>query len=94
MFPHGLFRITAAAPPLAIANPHRNASETIRVIDHCDADLVLFPELGLTGYTCGDLFASDSLIEATRKALQQIVEHSRSHSMVVVVGGQSAGSTP
>lgn len=86
MFSHGLFRITAASPPLAVANPTQNASETIRIIDGSDADLVLLPELGLTGYTCGDLFASDSLLQAALVALERVVEHSRSHTAIVVVG--------
>ena len=86
MFPHGIFRITAAAPPVSIANPAANAEASIQVIDETDADLVLLPELGLTGYTCGDLFASDSLLSGAIDALEQIAEHSGSHRKIVVVG--------
>ncbi len=86
MFPHGFFRITAASPPLAIANPARNASESIRMIDESNADLVLLPELGLTGYTCGDLFASDALLESALTALREVVEHSQTHQSIVIVG--------
>ncbi|MDG2222878.1 MAG: NAD(+) synthase [Rubripirellula sp.] len=86
MFPHGLIRITAAAPPLAIANPGKNAQESIRLIEDTDADLVLLPELGLSGYTCGDLFASDALLNASLDALGLVVDHSQQHDAVVVVG--------
>ncbi len=45
--------------------------------DKTDSDLIVFPELGLTGYTCGDLFATDSLLSATNVALQSLVENTR-----------------
>ncbi len=51
-----------------------------------DAELVLLPELGLTGYTSGDLFASDSLLESALEALDTIAQHSRDHESIVVVG--------
>ncbi|MEE2936596.1 MAG: NAD(+) synthase [Planctomycetota bacterium] len=86
MFPHGLIRITAAAPPIAIANPAKNARESIRLIEETDADLILLPELGLSGYTCGDLFASDALLTASLNALGQVVDHSQQHDAMVVVG--------
>lgn len=86
LFPHGLFRITAAAPPLSIANPAENAGASIQVIESSDADLILLPELGLTGYTCGDLFASDTLLAGALKALQAIAQHSIEHEAIVVVG--------
>jgi NAD+ synthase (glutamine-hydrolysing) len=86
LFPHGIFRITAASPPLAIANPDANAVASIQAIRSSDADLVLLPELGLTGYTCGDLFASDALLSATIDALQSVAQQSASHGSIVVVG--------
>jgi NAD+ synthase (glutamine-hydrolysing) len=86
LFPHGIFRITAAAPVLSIANPAANAEASIRVIEASDADLVLLPELGLTGYTCGDLFGSDTLLQQSLGALRSIVAHSSRHNALVVVG--------
>ena len=86
MFPHGIFRITAAAPPTSVANPQANGEASIEMIDSTDADLVLLPELGLTGYTCGDLFGSDALLKTTDEALFQVVQHSISHQKIVVLG--------
>ncbi len=85
-FPHGIFRITAAAPLVSVANPAANAAASIRQIEKSDADLILLPELGLTGYTCGDLFASDALLRSALSALNTIVEHSETHESIVVVG--------
>ena len=56
------------------------------MIDACDADLVLLPELGLTGYTCGDLFASDALLTGAVEALGRVAQHSQAHQKIVVVG--------
>ena len=86
VFPHGLFRITVASPELSVANPAGNAKTSIKMIDTSDADLVLLPELGLTGYTCGDLFATDALLNGALKALETLVQHSRKHEKIVVVG--------
>ena len=58
----------------------------MRVVDQSDADLVLLPELGLTGYTCGDLFASDALLQGALDALDQLTQHSASHQKIVVAG--------
>ena len=86
MFPHGIFRVTAASPPVAVANPMANAGESIRTIRESDADLVLLPELGLTGYTCGDLFATNALLDSALTALQQIVQQTADRPSVNVVG--------
>ena len=86
IFPHGIFRITACAPPLSVANPSANAAASIDSIESSDADLVLLPELGLTGYTCGDLFANDALLGGAIEALDEIVQHSASHEKIVVLG--------
>ncbi len=86
MYPHGIFRVTAASPPLSVANPDANADSSMRLIDDTDADLVLLPELGLTGYTCGDLFGSDALLDGALDALAQLAQHSDSHRKIVVVG--------
>ncbi len=86
LFAHGIFRITAAAPALSIANPAANAAASLRVIENSDADLILLPELGLTGYTCGDLFATDSLVRGAREALLKLAVKTRDRNAMIVVG--------
>ena len=58
----------------------------MQMIDDADADLIVLPELGISGYTCGDLFATDSLLGGCLEALQEIVEHTAGHGAIVVVG--------
>ena len=86
MLPHGFFRICAASPPVEIANPAANLKHICDRLDRADADIVLFPELSLTGYTCGDLFLTDSLIDAAQDALLQLAEYTAKVESVVVVG--------
>ena len=86
LFAHGIFRITAAAPALSIANPAANVAASLRVIEESDADLVLLPELGLTGYTCGDLFAADALIHGATAALLNLALQTRDRNAMIVVG--------
>ncbi|MAI69772.1 MAG: NAD(+) synthase [Rhodopirellula sp.] len=86
MYDHGIFRITAAAPFLSVANPLENARASMRMVDETDADLIVLPELGVSGYTCGDLFATEGLLSACLDALQRLVEHTAGHGNLVVVG--------
>ena len=62
----GFIRVGAATPKVQIADPVHNADETIRFIWQAEEKkikLLAFPELGLTGYTCGDLFLQKKLLD-------------------------------
>ena len=74
----GYIRVAAATPVIRVADPQYNAEQVISMIDEAEkkgAKLIVFPELVLTGYTCGDLFLQDTLLEGARDALIKIVEH-------------------
>ena len=61
----GFLRVCAATPRLKVADCAFNAERTIELAVQAaqqGAGLVVFPELGLTGYTCGDLFLSQTLL--------------------------------
>lgn len=53
---------------------------------HSDSDLVVLPELGLTGYTCGDLFASEALLDKALEAVLKIQDHSKHNDQIIIVG--------
>lgn len=87
MNPFGLVRITSASTKTAVANPDANAAEIIGVLEQTeDSDVVLFPELGVTGYTCADLFGQTALLEAGVRAVARIAEATRGRRQLVVVG--------
>ena len=69
---HGFVRVAVAAPRLHLAQPAANAEETVRlarIADERGAALVVFPELGLSGYSVDDLFHQQGLLGAVREAV-------------------------
>lgn len=87
---HGFYRIATVSPKVVVADPAENAAETIACLDavvrQSNPDLILFPELGLSAYTCGDLFATHTLLDASLEALQRIATHTCACPATVVVG--------
>ncbi len=87
MNPHGFVRITCASPRTAVADPDANAREIVRILtDAADSDIVLFPELCVTAYTCADLFGQTVLLQSGIRALDLIVQATRGRAQIVVVG--------
>ena len=85
----GFIRVAAASPRVKVADIQYNTSEIIALIDRADEDgvsLLVFPELSVTGYTCGDLFGSNLLIERAEAAVAAIRDHLRGKEVTVVVG--------
>ena len=83
-------RIACAVPDVAVANVKHNAEEICKYIAQADeqgVDLLVFPELALTGASCADLFFEDALHKAVKKGLRAVAECSRDHSEVTVVVG-------
>lgn len=72
----GYIKAAAAVPEVAIGDPVRNAAAIIRFMREADADIVVFPELCITGYTCGDLFHQSVLLDSVEQALDSIARAS------------------
>ena len=82
-------RLAVAIPQVHVADPLFNADQTIALMRQAaerKALLVVFPELGLSAYSCEDLFQQQALLEASRAALQRIIEASQEMHPVAVVG--------
>lgn len=85
----GYFRVAAAVSKVNVADCDYNTDSIIEMSNQLNAQgvqLTVFPELSITGYTCGDLFQSAVLIENSDKSIARIVEASRQWNMAVVVG--------
>ena len=83
-------RIACAVPPVKVGDVKKNAADICAYIEKADlqkADIVLFPELALTGFSCGDLFFQDALHNAVKEGLKQIVECSANHPEITAVVG-------
>jgi NAD+ synthase (glutamine-hydrolysing) len=86
---HGFVRVACVTPRVHIADPQANLAEHLdlaRRADAAGADLVVFPELSLTGYTLDDLFLQDAVLEAARRALLDFVAASRGLRPVLIAG--------
>jgi len=86
---HGFIKVACATPDIVVANPEKNADniiETMRKADLAGVNLCAFPELCLTGYTCADLFLSETLIKSATEQLIRLRDASRGLYPVYIVG--------
>ncbi|MCK6488891.1 MAG: NAD(+) synthase [Planctomycetes bacterium] len=87
--PLGYVRVACAVPELHLADPAANARATaaaLRAAAAAGAQVVLCPELGLTGYSCADLLHQETLLAAARTALAELAPLSAELGLVAVVG--------
>lgn len=85
----GFIRVGAIVNKLALANPLKNAEEIIKEIKKAKelgVSIVTTPELSLTGYTCGDLFLQDKLLMDSEKALEKVLEETKSLDIISILG--------
>lgn len=86
---YGFVRIAAAVPTVKVADCKYNAAETERLIKEADSKrvrIVVFPELGITGYTCGDLFAQQLLLRSAEDALSSLLRNTATLDIIAIVG--------
>jgi len=85
----GFLKVAAATPYVHLAECMKNAEEIVKltfIAAQKGASAVVFPELSVTGYTCGDLFLQSSLIDGAEKALFYIAEKTMNMDIVICVG--------
>lgn len=86
---YGLARLAAAVPRLCLADCEKNLEAIARLLDRADdahVDVLVLPELSLTGNTCGDLFLQTTLLERAEHALGELIAHTRKLRPLVAVG--------
>lgn len=88
-FDYGYVRCSAVSPQLYLAKPMKNAEKVIKIAkeeSEKQSLIVLFPELGLTGYTIEDLFFSEQMVLESRKALEFVIKKSVNIESILVIG--------
>ncbi len=86
---YGYVRVGSAAPDIKVADCRYNADrmiECIKAADKNECDILVFPELSVTGYTCSDLFLQPALIESAECETLRIAGSTKGLSCIVLAG--------
>lgn len=86
---NGFFRVATFSPEMVVADCEGNGKKIITAIEKAwlkGASLVVFPELCITGSTCGNLFYQSSLIKSSLNAIIDIAENTARYSMLICIG--------
>ena len=86
---HGFARVAVCVPPVRVADPSANAEAHVRFarrVHDEGARYAVFPELGLPGYTCGDLFFQRPLLDACLEALATVARETAALDLMISVG--------
>lgn len=85
----GFYRVATCSPVVKVADAEFNTARILELAEKAaahSASVVLFPELAVTAYSCGDLFHNETLLNAAEHAVSQIAEKSASLPSVFIVG--------
>lgn len=85
----GFIRVAAATPRVKVADVDANVEEICRmaeVAENEQVSILAFPELSVTGYSCGDLFAQELLVSKAEEGVKRLKTFSRGKSLTLVVG--------
>ena len=85
----GFIRVAAASPKVRVGDVDFNVSQTVlyaKKASENDTAVVIFPELGLTGYTCGDLFLQNALLDKAIDGLYDLAEQTSGLNTVIIAG--------
>ena len=86
---YGFVRVGAGVPEVRVADPQFNVEEIEKLVIKAQAqgvEILVTPELAMTGYTCQDLFFQQTLMEESEVALMKLMDFTRSMDMIIVVG--------
>ena len=86
---HGFVKVAAAVPAVKVADVQYNVQEIERLIAMADAEhveVVVFPELAVTGYSCQDLFRERLLLDKAEEGLLSLMDFTRKLDVIAVVG--------
>lgn len=85
----GFIRTAAATPDMKVADCRYNVENIISCIEEAysnNAEIIVFPELAVTGYTCGDLFLQRRLIKSALMGIETIKKYTVGKNTIVIVG--------
>lgn len=85
----GFIRVAAASPKIKVGDVDYNIAKTVSLARKAaakDTAVIVFPELGITGYTCGDLFEQKALLDKAKIGLFDLAEQTSDLNTVIIAG--------
>ncbi len=79
----GFVKVSLISPKLEIGNPKFNIEEMLRALEGNKSSIVLFPELAVTGYSCGDIFFQNSLFKDSDQAVEHFLKTNQFKGIVI-----------
>lgn len=89
LYRHGFGRVAVATPVVRVGDPQYNLEATLELMREAareKAVLAVFPELGLSAYTCDDLFHQQALVDSAENALEALLRKARNLPLAALVG--------
>lgn len=86
---YGIIKVASAVPIVSVANCIQNTKQIESIIAQAEGqgvEIIVFPELSITGYTCQDLFRQQLLLDSAENCVMQLLEFSRQLGIITIVG--------
>ena len=86
---YGFIKVAAAVPAVRVADTEYNTAQIESLMAQAEGqsvEIICFPELSVTGYSCQDLFQQQILLEQAEAALLKLMEFSRNLDIITIVG--------
>ena len=86
---HGFIKVGATVPLVSVADPRYNVEQLIALAHRAyneGAEITVFPELCITGYTCGDLITQQSLLQASEEGVRRFAEATSVYDTIFIIG--------
>ena len=86
---HGFVKVAAAVPNIKVADCNYNERQMENLIDKAEGkgvDIMCFPELSMTGYSCGDIFTQQLLLDNCENSIFKLLDFTRSLKIIVIIG--------
>ena len=86
---YGFITVASAIPAVRVADPNYNVGQIEKLVVKADgegAEIIVFPELSVTGYTCQDLFAQQALLQGAENSVRELLSSTRNLDIITIIG--------
>jgi len=84
VYHNGFLKVASVTPKLEVGNPTFNVSEMLTLLEQMESSITVFPELGVTTYTCNDLFYQSSLLNSTKEQIAVLLQKNPYKGILVI----------